>query len=641
MHSAAAYRSLVERLEREAATRPGWYRFKLTSLAALGYAFLLTAVTVALALSVGIGVLLLLSKSVWAIKLIKFVWIPLVLAYLILKALWVRFSGPDGRLLRPGEAPALEAEVERLRQATGAPRLSGIVIDSNFNAAAASVPRMLGLAGSRHFLVLGLPLMRALGPQQLAAVIAHEFGHFNAGHGTYAGWIYRIRVSWYRLLDSMQQQGSMLGGLFTRFFSWYAPYFNAYSFVLARDNEYEADAVAARLVGAESLGQALVRTELASHRLATRFWPEVERLNLSQPQPPQSLYDAMTTAIRARDSSDAESLTLALQRNSGLDDTHPTLAQRLRALGVAAELPETPNQCAAEQFLGPLADTLQHQFDTDWMHAATSHWEERYRSHAEGRERLQQLHAQRQQRELDASEALEYAMLVDDLQPREGERSGVESAEHPADASLPSESAADLYAAALQLDPDSALAHFRLGFLQLQRDGDDAVAHLESAMRLDPECAGHALHLLATRFEQRGDDEALDAIRVRQKAWIQQQESAAAARQNLHARDTFETHGLTESHVESLRAQIAAHGKIGKAWLVRKRVPGDEGVPHHILLVQWRGIVVAEQSQLQRLLDSLEVPGTLYAVTIDVGYRIRRRIKRAAGKPLHGKGWLG
>ena len=261
MHSAAAYRSLIERLEREAAARPRWYKFKLTLLAMLGYAFLIAAIVVALALSLGIGLLLLLTKSVWALKLIKFVWIPLVLAWMILKALWVRLTGPEGHLLGPGEAPELVAEVERLRQATGAPRLSGIVIDARFNAAAASVPRMLGLAGSRHFLILGLPLMRALGPDQLAAVIAHEFGHFNAGHGRYAGWIYRVRESWYRLLDSMQQEGARMGGIFTRFFSWYAPYFNAYSFVFARGNEYEADAVSARLVGADSMGQALVRAK--------------------------------------------------------------------------------------------------------------------------------------------------------------------------------------------------------------------------------------------------------------------------------------------------------------------------------------------------------------------------------------------
>ena len=92
-----------------------------------------------------------------------------------------------------------------------------------------------------------------------------------------------------------------MGGIFTRFFSWYAPYFNAYSFVFARGNEYEADAVSARLVGADSMGQALVRTDLAARRLSSRFWPDVQRLNLVQAEPPASLFGSMASAVRGND----------------------------------------------------------------------------------------------------------------------------------------------------------------------------------------------------------------------------------------------------------------------------------------------------------------------------------------------------
>ena len=621
MHSAAAYRSLIERLEREAAARPRWYKFKLTLLAMLGYAFLIAAIVVALALSLGIGLLLLLTKSVWALKLIKFVWIPLVLAWMILKALWVRLTGPEGHLLGPGEAPELVAEVERLRQATGAPRLSGIVIDARFNAAAASVPRMLGLAGSRHFLILGLPLMRALGPDQLAAVIAHEFGHFNAGHGRYAGWIYRVRESWYRLLDSMQQEGARMGGIFTRFFSWYAPYFNAYSFVFARGNEYEADAVSARLVGADSMGQALVRTDLAARRLSSRFWPDVQRLNLVQAEPPASLFGSMASAVRGSDEGDADALKLALEASSNLDDTHPTLTQRLRALGVSARLPESPERTAAEALLGPLADTLQAQFDASWHESAKPGWAVRYQQHAEGRERLQQLRTLRGERALDAAEAVQYAVLVDDLEPNED--------------------AAPLFEAALELDANDALAHYRLGVLLLEKDDRAAAEHLEAAMRADADAMPHALHLLASLHERRGDDAALDAIRARQEAYFRSQQQAVAARQELGKKDTLEAHGLDAATADATRNQIAAHGKIGKAWVVRKRVPGDEHYPHFILMVEWRGIVAAEEKQLQRLLDAIELPGTIFAVTTSVGSGIAKRVKRAAGAPMFNKGWFG
>jgi len=52
---------------------------------------------------------------------------------------------------------------------------------------------------------------------------------------------------WSRLLavlDTTESRGSFL---FKPFLSWFAPYFNAYSFPMARANEYQADATSARL----------------------------------------------------------------------------------------------------------------------------------------------------------------------------------------------------------------------------------------------------------------------------------------------------------------------------------------------------------------------------------------------------------
>ena len=277
MASVARYRDLVERLEREARQSPGLYRFKLGLLAGLGFAVLGGTVLLALGMSVGLVLVLVAISPLLLLKLIKVIWIPVAFGWFVLKSLWIRMEPPSGYLLRDGEAADLRAEVEWLREQTGAPPLKGIIIDSQLNAAAASVPRAMGLLGHSHYLVLGLPLMQLLSREQFDSVIAHEFGHFGGGHGRFGGWIYRVRVSWYRLLDGLALQRSWTTKLFRRFFDWYAPYFNAYSFVLARANEYEADATAARVVGAPEAAQALQRVGLGGTVLARDFWPGVQR----------------------------------------------------------------------------------------------------------------------------------------------------------------------------------------------------------------------------------------------------------------------------------------------------------------------------------------------------------------------------
>ena len=187
MQSAESRRKLVERLEREAEESPARYRLKLALLAALGYAVLAAALVSTVGLLVFIvGYMLLVRPPVdpW-------IAIPIIVlgmaGTVVVRALWIRFVPPEGHALQPDEAPELRAEVERIRNAVGAAPLHGIVINAELNAAAAFVPHGVGLWRQRHYLILGLPLLQALDRRELAAVVAHEFGHFHGGHGHFTG----------------------------------------------------------------------------------------------------------------------------------------------------------------------------------------------------------------------------------------------------------------------------------------------------------------------------------------------------------------------------------------------------------------------------------------------------------------------
>ena len=67
------------------------------------------------------------------------------------------------------------------------------------------------------------------------------------------------------------------------------------------------------------------------------------------------------------------------------------------------------------------------------------------------------------------------------------------------------------------------------------------------------------------------------------------------------------------SSAEALEDVLRKHGKIKKAWLVRKEVPGG-GPPHFVMVVDWRGMVFSSTSELERLLAALELPGSVYVL---------------------------
>ncbi|HST45076.1 MAG TPA: M48 family metallopeptidase [Luteimonas sp.] len=619
MESAAAHGALVARLERESRESPGLYRFKLGVLACLGFVVLGGSAIVALGLSVGLAVGLAMLNVLLLLKLAKIIWIPIAFGWFLLKALWIRFDAPQGHRLQPGEAPELVAEVERLRRETGAPRLEAILIDSDLNAAAASVPRVSGLFGHRHYLVLGLPLMQLLGREEMLSVIAHEFGHFGGGHGRFGSWIYRVRVSWYRVLGALEASGSSLTRLFTRFFNWYAPYFNAYSFALARANEYQADAIAARVVGAPVAARALVRVHLGSQRLDRDFWPRIRAANQAEPAPPDRLYRDMAVQLRMPTADDGTRLSEGLAAVAGLDDTHPTLAQRLAALGADAHVGDVatvdaPAISAAEALLGPLAGELEARFSDDWRQAVGPAWEDNHQEHVSGLARLDVL-ASLDVR--DPDQACEYARLMETL--------------HPDMDAMP------LYATAVEAASADAFCNFRLGALLLERGDGAGIRHLRVAMDQDPDAIEPAAMLLVRHYDATGDVAGRRAVEQDVDALHRSRRKALQARSRVTSSDRYLPHALDAGQAEALCRQLHVLGTVKKAWLVRKAVGEGAGdLAHFVMLVTWRGWALSQDARLQRVVDAIELPGSFVVITAPNQRWIAWRLRRAAGRPVYG-----
>jgi Zn-dependent protease with chaperone function len=201
------------------------------AMAALGYAVILALLTLA-ALGLVWGIAHLRHGPVRG-GTIAVVLVCASLLVSLLRALWMRQSAPQGIPLTAKEAPKLFELIEKVRRRAGAPRVHRVLIDGELNAAIVQQPRLGLLGWHRNHLILGLPLMMGLDVRQLAAVIAHEFGHLQGAHGKLGAWVYRTRRSWF-MLALARGQGRMgvsladlaLGFFYRHFF----PRFNARAF---------------------------------------------------------------------------------------------------------------------------------------------------------------------------------------------------------------------------------------------------------------------------------------------------------------------------------------------------------------------------------------------------------------------------
>lgn len=611
--------TLVARLEPYAQARPRAYRRSVGGLALLGYAYVLLMLTLLLGALAGLVWLVLLHPRGGTIHLgVKLALVLGVLVFMIVRALWVRIPPPDGVRLSREDAPALFERIERLRRARGAPRLHAVLLSADFNACVAQVPRLGVLGWHRQYLVLGLPLLDALTPAQVEAVLAHEFAHLSGQHGRFGAWIYRVRQTWGQLLAQLEAGGQRGAWLFTVFFNWYAPYFNAYSFVFARAQEFEADAAAARGTSAAALTGALVRLHLAGRWLNECYWRGVYDTVARVPAPPPGVLETLAVAVHAAPAP-AEGdrwLRQALAERTDRADTHPCLRARLEAIGAAAPAAEAADAGAAtasDEFLKNGANALRQRVEQAWVAQVTSAWAARHAETQQARARLATL-AARQPDTLDTTERWEHAELL---------------AEH----GEPGQAQAAL-AAFLAQWPDHAGAHFLLGRLLLSRQDDAGLAHLEHAMAADADLVFAVCELAGNYLHAHDREQEAQALRERAEAHGDVCEAAQRERGDVGNRDELLQHGLPPEPVAALACQVATHPAIRRAWLARKAVKTLPEKPLYVLAVErhvpWYKLQQgdADHELLNRLTNNVVFPGETFVVVLNrrtagLGQRIR------------------
>ena len=264
----AEFVALTTKLQARNARWPRAYRAQVAGLILLGYAYI-AVVVIAI---VGLTAWLILSMHANALTL-KLAIPAVVLLGLTIEALWVRVTPPEGPRIRPEEAPELFRVLEELRVSLRAPRIEQVVANlTDLNASVQQIARLGVLGWHRNYLVLGLPLMLAMDEEQLRAVLAHEYAHVSYQHGRRSIWIHRSSAGWEQLIIKLREEKHRAAFIFEAFFKWYSPVLAAYYFALARQLEYDADTLAARIVGAAAMGQMLVVLHLRSLLQSSGWW---------------------------------------------------------------------------------------------------------------------------------------------------------------------------------------------------------------------------------------------------------------------------------------------------------------------------------------------------------------------------------
>jgi Zn-dependent protease with chaperone function len=577
------YISLIQKLEVSAAKNRSLYQFKVFLLTILGYAYFVGLILSVLVPIGVVGWLVWMSPAVFARLLLftaKFWWalIPglgLFFGFIgsAIKSITAKVPDPEGSELTRAEAPELFDFVERTCANLQSKKPEKILITDNFNAAVVTMPRF-GIFGQKVLLLIGLPIMKALSPEQFKAVLAHEIGHISGKHGAFAKWAYQMRESWGRLIDSQAVTDHKFASLYKGFVDWFFPYFTAYSFVLMREHEKDADRDAARIVGSRPLGEALILLETKGRVLEDDFWRGVHQENISNEMPTEQLFTRMLGILAFVDEEQSvSSLSKAVSVPTDFNDTHPALADRLRLFGywTSGDLPDFPAQSeidAARLFLGEEADGFTSQFDARWDEQAAKEWKTRHDHFQESQKRVLELEEKRSGADLSLEELREMARRLT-------EKDGIAAA-------MPViEEAAEKF-------PEDGVVWYNLGLARLSQEDERGLADLDKAGELDSTLKLEANQLAFGYLRGKG---RLDEARA-YATYIDEQneiiEKAQKERAAVFPEDKFLIHELPDEFIEKIPQKLAGLEEISAVYAVRKDVEYFPERPFHVLFIEIR-----------------------------------------------------
>ncbi|MFI5915889.1 M48 family metalloprotease [Dactylosporangium sp. NPDC051541] len=271
----------------------------------------------------------------------KLAYVTIALAAGLVVAFWkilrAKPGEPEGLPLAPHEARGLWDAAHDLAHRVGTRAPDEIRLIPEVNAAVAEQTRLLGLAGGRRIMYVGLPLLQAFTVSQLVSVLAHELGHYSGSHTKLGALAHRGRMA---IVQTIVQVGpSSIAGFV---FRGYARIYILVEQAVSRRMEYEADEFSVRIAGRPAAVSSM--RDIPVIDAAWNFFVgNYVTIGWDSKLAPQDVFGGFGLLLRGRSNQLAKLRDGAPPEERSRWDSHPPIADRIKAMqampdpGVAAD----------------------------------------------------------------------------------------------------------------------------------------------------------------------------------------------------------------------------------------------------------------------------------------------------------------
>lgn len=588
-----AFHDKVRDIEIDFKDKPLALRKRAVLLACGGYAFVFCAVLFLAALGLGMGFVVGTLTRVWLFA-VCVAFLPLALAYKMARTLIFHYGGDRGLRLPRAVAPKLFEMLDDISAKSGGAPFSRVFLVPEVNAMVSRASGKLGMFGFGPVtLHVGYALLYVLPPEDVRAIIGHEYGHIAAKDNALGQWVYRIRDVWISMGKTLQKDPLWRVMRLNGLCDWFLKFFKPYSFVLSRQCEYEADAFAARVTDKAHVARALVAINLANRRIRRDFWSFATLLMRTNPAPVSNLYSYMLMGVSGvlgtDGQGDKENMAALETEQTGYDSTHPCVRERVEALGetLAPYKLDMHRSSTFFYFDTALMREVEEKFNRSWMYVYKDQWHATHKQWTDWQISCKS-YADIGMENLSHGKLFEFFYAAHGLEKYALARS--------------------ICAEILKREPKNIYAKVHMLGIGLVHENDaSALYKLEELAREHVAYTADADAYAAQYLKAQGRLEEAAVFEFRLREWEYQKQAAEEERARIFPNDVFFPHGVGPDDVSSIVAYFETHSDVvRRVYMVRKEVTYLPEKPMIAIFVVFKGALVLKgEKGMQKIVSKV------------------------------------
>ena len=365
------------------------------------------------------------------------------------------------------------------------------------------------------------------------------------------------------------------------FAKWYWGHLDAATIVLSRKHEIEANRVAARAMGNDTIIATLARLEVMHRAPTEEYWNELWRGSVLGAPLPAGLISGLSRKLQIWYDPEAAKKAVwnALGEKTSIGATHPSLSETHGALGYtrsgrADQLNEIIEAVGDRNFTEAadrlVPEVLQHigwVYDELWRLHLAPIWFVRNEQGKHYQAMLSEIQAETTPKsERSIQKLWREAWLTEEIYGRKS--------------SLP------LIRKVVERQPDHPTANLLLGEIQLEADDPDGATAVKKAMQGDPLLGAMAKQKLADYYWRTNDADS--AARFEAEALNDQDELQLAMEERampIRRKDRFYSHHLSDEVVDNLRECLQKVDRVKRVYLVQKLTEHLREAPFYVVAI--------------------------------------------------------